>query len=123
MNAKVETGDFRFDGLKWLVVALVIGAGVFGNSYYSDDVSLLYRVLGLVLLGGLCCFVALQTAKGSAFWRLMREAQVEVRKVVWPTNAETNQTTMLVAAVVVVAAAILWVLDWVIGQLVKFVIG
>lgn len=123
MNVKVETGDFRFDGLKWLIVAALIGGGVFANSYYADDVTLLYRVLALVAIGIFAGFVAVKTAKGNAFWRLMKEAQIEVRKVVWPTNAETNQTTMLVGLVVVIAAVILWILDWGIGQLVKLVIG
>lgn len=123
MNTKVEPGEFRFDGLKWLVVFLLIGAGVFANSFYAGEVKLLYRVLALVALAAVVCFVALNTAKGFAFWTLFKEAQIEVRKVVWPTNAETNQTTLLVAVVVVITAVILWVLDWAIGQLAKLVIG
>lgn len=123
MNTKVESGEFRFDGLKWLVVFLLIGAGVFANSVYAEEVKLLYRVLAWVILAAGVCFLALNTAKGFAFWNLFKEAQIEVRKVIWPTNAETNQTTMLVAVVVVITAIILWVLDWAIGQLAKLVIG
>ncbi len=123
MNTKVEPGEFRFDGVKWLVVFLLIAAGVFANGFYAEEVKLLYRVLALVALAGAVCFVALQTAKGVAFWNLFKEAQIEVRKVVWPTTAETNQTTLLVAVVVIITAIILWVLDWAIGQLAKLVIG
>jgi preprotein translocase subunit SecE len=123
MSANVDSAGFRFDGLKWLVVAGVIGGGVFANSYYQDDFNLLVRVLALVALGILAAFVAVNTAKGNAFWRLLKEAQVEVRKVVWPSNAETNQTTLLVSVVVVIAAVILWFLDWIIGQLAKLFIG
>lgn len=123
MNTKVESGGFRLDGLKWLVVFLLIGAGVFANGFYAEEVKLLYRVLGLVVLAALCCFIAFNTAKGFAFWNLFKEAQIEVRKVVWPTNAETNQTTLLVAVVVIITAIILWILDWAIGQLAKLVIG
>jgi len=123
MNTKVEPGEYRFDGFKWLVVFLLIGIGVFANSYYAEEIKLLYRVLALLVLGGVCCFVALKTAKGFAFWSLFKEAQIELRKVVWPTNAETNQTTLLVAVVVVITAIILWILDWAIGQIAKLVIG
>ena len=123
MNAKVESGEFRLDGLKWLVVIALIGGGAFANSYYAGDVQLIIRVVAMVLLGIAVCFVAVNTAKGQAFWTLLKEAQVEVRKVVWPTNAETNQTTLLVSVVVIIMAVILWVLDWGIGQLAKLVIG
>jgi preprotein translocase subunit SecE len=123
MNTKVEPGEYRFDGFKWLIVFLLIGAGVFANSFYAEEIKLLYRVLALVVLGGVCCLVAFKTSKGFAFWSLFKEAQIEVRKVVWPTNAETNQTTLLVAVVVVITAIILWILDWAIGQIAKLVIG
>lgn len=123
MSANVEPAGFRLDGLKWLLVLAVIGGGVFANSYYQDDVALLVRVLAMVALGILAGFIAINTAKGNAFWRLMKEAQVEVRKVVWPTNAETNQTTLLVAVVVIITALILWFLDWAIGQLARMIIG
>lgn len=123
MNTKVESGEFRFDGLKWLAVFLLLGAGVFANSVYAEEVKLLYRVLAWVVLAAGIGFLALNTAKGFAFWTLFKEAQIEVRKVVWPTHAETNQTTVLVAVVVVITAIILWILDWAIGQLAKLVIG
>ncbi|MBC6906577.1 preprotein translocase subunit SecE [Saccharophagus sp. K07] len=123
MNSKVESGEYRLDGLKWLVVFLLIGAGVFANSFYQDEIKLLYRVFALIALAGVCCFIAFNTAKGNAAWNLFKDAQIEVRKVVWPTNAETNQTTLLVAVVVIITAIILWILDWAIGHLAKLVIG
>ena len=100
MNAKVEAGEFRLDGLKWLVVvALVLGA-TFANSYYAAEFALLYRVLVLLAVGVAACFVAVNTAKGDAFWNLLKAAQIEVRKVVWPTRQETIQTTLIVLFVV-----------------------
>lgn len=120
MNA--EAKEFRLDGLKWLFVVALVAAGVVANSYYSD-ISLLYRVLGLVVAGLIAAFVAVNTAKGNAFWSLLREAQVEVRKVVWPTRQETNQTTMIVVAVVLIMALILWGLDTFLGYLASLVIG
>ncbi len=122
MNAKAESGDFRMDGLKWLVVlALIIGAA-FGNDYFGSQ-PLIVRVLGMVAVAGVAAFVAFNTAKGHAFWTLAKEAQIEIRKVVWPTPAETNQTTLLVSVVVVITAMILWVFDWGIGQVAKMVLG
>ncbi|BFM14246.1 preprotein translocase subunit SecE [Maricurvus nonylphenolicus] len=122
MNAKVEAPEFRLDGLKWLVATVLVAAGVVGNAYYSD-IALLYRVLALVAIMGVAVVVAVNTAKGHAFWELMKEAQVEVRRVVWPTRQEVNQTTLVVVAVVLVMAVILWGLDSLLGWLASLIIG
>ena len=122
MNAKVEAPAFRFDAIKWLLVLAIVAAGVVANSQFAD-VALLYRVLGMVGAGLAAVFIAVNTAKGAAFWGLMKEAQVEVRKVVWPTREETNQTTLIVLAVVLVMALILWLIDTVLGWLASLIIG
>ena len=118
----VEQSASRFDGVKWLVVVALVAAGIVGNSYFADE-SLLYRVLGLVALGVVAGLVALQTAKGAAFWALVRGSRTEIRKVVWPTRQETVQTTMIVVAFVLLVALILWGLDSLLGWLVSLAIG
>jgi len=122
MNSKVETESSRFDGLKWLVVVLLVAAAVVGNVYFADQ-SLLYRVVGILALAGVAAFVALQTAKGVEFWKLAKEARVEIRKVVWPTRQEATQTTLIVFAFVLLTALILWGLDSLIGWLATLVLG
>ncbi|MFT4826302.1 MAG: preprotein translocase subunit SecE [Halioglobus sp.] len=112
----------RFDAAKWIVVAILVAVAVVGNSYFSDQ-SLLYRVLGIVALAAVAALVALQTAKGVAFWALIKGSRTEIRKVVWPTRQETVQTTLIVVAVVVVVALFLWGLDSLLGWLVSLVIG
>jgi preprotein translocase subunit SecE len=121
MNSKAET-EGRFDNLKWAVVAVLVVAGIAGNIYF-DDQSLLYRVLGLLALGALAAFVALQTVQGAAFWRLAREARMEIRKVVWPTRQETTQTTLVVVVFVLLSALLLWGLDTLLGWLASLIIG
>ena len=122
MNAKTEAQGSSLDWLKWLAVALLIGAAVGGNAYY-DDQSLLYRVLALVVISALGVFIALQTAKGAAFWQLSKEARTEIRKVVWPTRQEATQTTLIVLAFVLLMSLILWGLDTLLGWLVSLAIG
>ena len=120
MNAKVETPS-RLDHLKWLIVVAIIAIGVVGNSYYAGE-SLLYRVLALVALAAVAAGIALTTQKGAAFREMLKEARVELRKVVWPTRVETGQTTAIVVVVVLIVALILWALDslfaWVIASLI-----
>jgi preprotein translocase subunit SecE len=122
MNVKAEAKDSRFDLLKWLLVAALVIAGVVGNQYFSAE-PILYRVLALLVVAALAGLIALQTSKGKAFWVLAKEARVEIRKVVWPTRQETTQTTLIVVAVVLVMAMLLWGLDSLLGWLVSLIVG
>ncbi|WP_426152296.1 preprotein translocase subunit SecE [Pseudomonas sp. DC3000-4b1] len=122
MMPKAEASDTRFDLLKWLVVVALVVVGVVGNQYYSAA-PVLYRVLALIVLAAVAAYVALQTAKGKSFFVLAKEARTEIRKVVWPTRQETAQTTMIVVAVVLVMALLLWGLDSLLGWLVSLIVG
>jgi preprotein translocase subunit SecE len=121
MNSKVEAEN-RLDSVKWLLVVVLVAAGVGGNIYFGGQ-SLLYRVIGLMALAVAAGFIALQTAKGAAFWKLAKEAKVEIRKVVWPTRQEATQTTLIVVGFVLLAALILWGLDTLLGWLASQIIG
>lgn len=122
MNVKAEAKDSRFDLLKWLAVAALVVAGVVGNQYFSAE-PILYRVLALLVVAALAGVIALQTAKGKAFWVLAKEARVEIRKVVWPTRQETTQTTLIVVAVVLVMSLLLWGVDSLLGWFVSLIVG
>lgn len=122
MTLKAEAQDSRFDLLKWLVVVALVVVGVVGNQYYSAE-PILYRVLVLLVLAGVAAFVGLQTGRGKAFFVLAKEARAEIRKVVWPTRQETTQTTLIVVAVVLVMALLLWGLDSLLGWLVSLIVG
>ncbi|MBD1552996.1 preprotein translocase subunit SecE [Pseudomonas typographi] len=122
MTPKAEAQDSRFDLLKWLVVVVLVVVGVVGNQYFSAA-PLLYRVLGLIVIAAVAAYIALQTAKGKSFFVLAKEARTEIRKVVWPTRQETAQTTMIVVAVVLVMALLLWGLDSLLGWLVSLIVG
>lgn len=108
--------------LLWIIAIALVGAGVAGNMYFAEE-SLLYRVLGLVAIGVVALFVALKTDQGAAFADLLKEARIEVRKVVWPTHQETTQTSLMVLGLVLIAALILWGLDSLLSWLVSGIIG
>lgn len=123
MSTKVEAQEYHFDFAKWLVaVALVVGGAV-AFSYFKEQYDLIYRVLVITVVIAFAAYVAVNTAKGAAFWSLMKAAQIEVRKVVWPTRQEVTQTTLIVIVVVLIAALILWGLDSLIGYLASLVIA
>ncbi len=120
MNSNVETTSGTLDTIK-LGLALLIAIAALVGFYFFADQSLLYRVLGLLAAAGVSVAIALQTEKGKHTWGYFQDAQIEVRKVVWPTRQETVQTTLIVIIMVILVAIILWLLDmflgWSIGSL------
>lgn len=124
MNAKTESGSTsgRLDSLKWLVVVALAAVAVVGNQYFSAE-SILYRVVGVLVVAAVALFVAAQTEKGRAMIVLGREARSEIRKVVWPNRQETIQTTLIVVAVVLVMGLILWGLDSLFGWAISIIVG
>ena len=110
MGSQTKSTVNLFDWLKWAVVIALLGAAVYGNSYFSEY-AVLYRILGVVVLALLAIAVAVVTEAGKKVSLLRKEAWQEVRKVVWPTRQETVQTSLIVIAVVLVLGLILWVVD------------
>ena len=122
MNAQAKSSNTAFDYVKWFVVIALIAAAIGGNYYFAAE-SLIFRVIGVLVVLLLALAVAITTEKGKAVNRLRKEAWVEVRKVVWPTRQETVQTTLVVIGFVLVVALILWAVDSLLGWLVSLVIG
>lgn len=123
MNAKQENAPSSLDNLKWLVVVLLIAGGVGSNSYYAEQVPLLWRVIGLIVLALAAGGIAYYTEKGRAFAELLKEARIELKKVVWPTKTETHQSTLIVIVVSGIMAVILWGLDTLLSFVIKALIG
>jgi preprotein translocase subunit SecE len=110
MNAKVETESGRLDSLKLGVAVAILASGIFAF-YYFEGQLLVLRVLGLLAVAGLSVFIAAQSGTGKTIIGFIRGAQTEVRKVVWPTRAETVQTTLAVILMVFLVGIFLWLLD------------
>lgn len=110
------------DRLKWLLVVVLVGGAVYANYHFADQ-PLLYRVLGLVAVAGMAVAVAAQTGRGAALWELLKGANMERRRVVWPNRQERNQTTLVVLGFILVMAVLLWALDSLFGWLVSLIMG
>jgi preprotein translocase subunit SecE len=105
-----ETQASGLDTIK-LAVALVLLCGAVFAFYWYSDQSLLMRVLGLIGVAVVCVLIASQTALGRSTWTFAGNTRTEVRKVVWPTRAETTQTALAVLFVVLLMGVVLWLLD------------
>ncbi|MBK8970732.1 MAG: preprotein translocase subunit SecE [Hahellaceae bacterium] len=122
MSLEERKSSATVDKLMWLVVVVLLSVGVVGNSMYATE-SLLYRVLALLAIAIVAGLLALQTEKGKAFLAFLKDARIEIRKVVWPTRPELVQTTLIVVAFVLFVALVLWGIDSLIGWLVSGIIG
>ena len=114
MVTKTEQTTSGFDTVKLILALAILIAGVAGF-YYFEDESQLLRVIGILAIVGVAFFVVSTTDIGRRSLSFVKEARVEVRKVVWPTRQETLQTTLAVLVMVVLVAIMLWLIDMALG--------
>lgn len=114
MVTKAEKTTSGFDTVKLMTALLGLIAGVVGF-YYFEDESQLLRVIGMLAVVGVAFFIVTTTNIGQRSLGFVREARVEVRKVVWPTRTETTQTTIAVLIMVFLVAIMLWLFDMALG--------
>ena len=122
MSEKTENQSNALDMFKWVVVFALLAGLVTANTMYGE-ISVLYRAIAAVVVVAVAGFIAASTLKGSTFLSFAKESRTEVRKVVWPTRQEANQTTLIVLAATLVMALILWGLDGIIVRVVGFITG
>ncbi len=122
MNAKAEEQGSALDTVKLLLAVLLVAGGSVAFYYFSEHSTLL-RVLALLAITGVAIAIAVTTQKGRATWGFLKDSRTEVRKVVWPTRAETVQTTLVVLLMVVLVAVLLWIMDTFLLWAVKLLTG
>ncbi len=110
------------DTVKLMVsVALLVG-GIYGYNYFSEQYIEVVRVVGLLVVAVVAVLIAVQTERGRVFRAFVGGVNVELRKVVWPTRAETMQTTMVIILGVLLVGIFLWLVDMFFGWAVRGVI-
>ena len=108
-NIQKDTG-MKLSKLKWCIAILLLAAGFLANYWYPQIPGPI-RVAGWVILFCIVALILVRTTAGHGFWTFAKGARDEVRRVVWPTRHETMQTTLIVFAMVVILALILWGID------------
>ena len=124
MKTKTETGKPPI--LNTLLLALATAlliAGVGAYYWFQDLVITPVRVVGLIVLALVASLNAAQSDSGAAFFRFLKEADIERRKVVWPTHQETLQTALMVIIVTILISLILAGIDWMLGAAVRALVG
>lgn len=125
MSSKAETRNKPtiVNTLLLAVATALLIAGV-GAYYWFQDLTITpVRVVGLIVVAVVASFIAAQSDSGSAFFRFLKESDIERRKVVWPTHQETLQTAMMVIIVTILISLFLAAVDWLLGALVRTLVG
>ncbi|WP_373654419.1 preprotein translocase subunit SecE [Thiohalorhabdus methylotrophus] len=105
----------------------VFAAGVLGYYFLGGQVLAgqgEWARYASILIGGVAGGgIYYTTEQFSQLRRFIREARVELSRVVWPSRQETLQTTAVVIGMVLFVGAFLWIVDWVVFSAVRYVMG
>ncbi len=106
------------DKLKLLAAVLIVAIGIGGFYYFGDKPG--YVQAGTLLVSSIAAIVVFyQTAVGKATWEFSKGARNELRKVVWPSQKETTQVTLIVFVMAVLMSVFLWIVDWGLHKVIK----
>ncbi len=124
MNSKAESNRSPVvDSMLLMIsVARLIG-GIWAYYFYQELAIPPVRVAGLIGVTLVAAWVAAQSTQGAALFRFFKEADIERRKVVWPTHQETLQTSLMVIVVTIIISLFLAGVDWLLGALVRSLLG
>lgn len=127
MSVHTEEQGSSLDTVKLIIALALLMAGIAGFYYFEtwqgEPVSVLLRVLGLLIVGGVAAVIALSSHAGKRLLGFMKDSRLEVRKMVWPTRTETLQTTLMVMVIVLILSIFLWGVDSLLGWGVKSLLG
>ncbi|MBK8326840.1 MAG: preprotein translocase subunit SecE [Moraxellaceae bacterium] len=127
MTTQAETSTSNgLNAVKWVFALSILIAATVGNRYAPElfpQLSVWVRGVVLVVMVLAALALTLITTQGKSFLKLLSEAQVEARRIVWPTKDETMQTTLIVCAVVLMMSLVLWGVDSLFGWMISAVIG
>lgn len=108
LSAGQQSGGL--DRVKWILILALLVVGIVANYHFASVPWAIRMAVGIVWMG-ILIMIALWTAQGQKVWVFVKAARTELRKVVWPTRQETTQTTLVVIAMVIITALVLWGID------------
>ncbi len=123
-NAKTtESTSSVLDTVLLIVALALLVGGIFGFYYFEAQAIAAVRAVGLLLAMAAAVLVAGQTQKGRGLLGFLKNADIERRKIVWPTRQETIQTTLIVLVVTLIVSMILFGFDTLFSWGVRLLMG
>lgn len=111
----------------WLLAVVALIAATLAPDYLSgvwapanNTWVRIGMIVGLVVFALICLAF---TNQGSAFKTLLKDAGIELRRIVWPSKEETTTYTWQVIVVTAIAGVLIWLLDNLFNKIVGFILG
>ena len=126
-SAEIVSSSSPIDYILWIISIILFIAAMLTNQHLpgywapANDVWVRVGVILACIVAALGLLYA--THQGKGFVRLLKDSRIELRRVTWPTKQETVTTSWQVLAVVLIASIVLWCFDYILGWLMKFIIG
>ena len=126
-SAEIVSSSSPIDYILWIFSIILFIAAMLTNQHLpeywapANDVWVRVGVILACIVAALGLLYA--THQGIGFVRLLKDSRIELRRVTWPTKNETVTTSWQVLLVVIIAAIVLWCFDYILGWLMKFIIG
>ncbi len=126
-SAEIVSSSSPIDYILWIFSIILFIAAMLTNQHLpgywapANDVWVRVGVILACIVAALGLLYA--THQGKGFVRLLKDSRIELRRVTWPTKNETVTTSWQVLLVVIIAAIVLWCFDYILGWLIKFIIG
>ena len=108
------------DVILWALFAGIVVGDLYLYATYND-VSSPVKVLFVIFSIFLLLSVAIFTKKGRIAYAFVLEANIELRKVVWPAKDELVQVTLMVSATIGFISLILWGIDSAFSALISYI--
>jgi preprotein translocase subunit SecE len=122
MTEQAQAGGTAFDVVKLVGAAILLVGGV-AAFYLLTAQPIWLRWIIVMVTFGLSVAVAVQSQPGTLLWQFVQSSRVELRKVVWPTRAETIQVTIVVFAMILFLGVFFWGLDSALGAITRWLTG
>ena len=100
----------KSDGFKWSVFFLFLLLAFIIDSQFNTIPGPI-RVLVWIVIAIILLSIFFITSQGHAAWIFIKQAHLELRKVIWPSREETFKLTLFISLIVLIMALLLWGLD------------
>lgn len=119
IDNKIKKNNVILEIIKWISSASLLVASITANYICCDyDIFIRRMVVFIIITVAMC--VLLTTKLGRLLTIFVKEAYIELQKVIWPTYQDTLNTTFVIIAVTVIISLMLWGLDTVLVHLISF---
>lgn len=121
MAIPAATKSNKYDVLLFSLIIVILFIALFLN-YYLNLTNLTKLIVWFVSLPSIVA-AYLFSSYGSFSIQFLKETNIELKKVTWPTKRETTQVTIIVLSFAIVLAILLWLVDSFFLYLITFISG